>query len=157
MPDIEFLVGKVNAAGAASMATKRSRHRFALFKIPRTVLVVNYFGIPTVGSISFFGRKGFFPLRKYGPNDGALLLADMIFPGGVTLARLGSDHTQMNDHIDIATVALTMTVIGWLRNDKISPTASTDAHPTEASAARGNVSSNGPANQAGNVARASRP
>ncbi|HEX7230929.1 MAG TPA: hypothetical protein VF452_11090 [Candidatus Binatia bacterium] len=122
MPDFELLTGKVNPAGGESMATIPSRRRFALFKIPRTVLVVNYFGIPTTGSVSFFGRKGYFPLRKYGPNDGSLLLADMIFPGGVTLPRLGSDHMQMGEHLDIATVALAMTVIEWLKtHDSISP------------------------------------
>ena len=100
-----------------------SRRRFASFNIPRTVLVVNYFGIPTIGSISFFGGKGFFPLRKYGPNDGALLLGNMILPGGVTLPRLGVDHIHMNDNIDVATVALTMTVIEWLRyRNQISAT-----------------------------------
>jgi hypothetical protein len=118
LPDLEFLVGKVNPAGGESMASIPSRRRFALFNIPRTVLVVNYFGIPTIGSISFFSRKGYFPLRKYGPNDGSLLLADMIFPGGVTLPRLGSDHMQMNNNLDIVTVALTLTVVEWLKTDK---------------------------------------
>jgi hypothetical protein len=127
MPDFEFLTGKVNPAGGESMATIPSRRRFALFKIPRTVLVVNYFGIPTTGSISFFSRKGFFPLRKYGPNDGSLLLADMIFPGGVTLARLGSDHMQMSEHLDIVTVALAMTVVEWLKtHDYITPLPGTN-------------------------------
>jgi hypothetical protein len=115
LPDLEFLIGKVNPAGGESMATVRSRRRFALFNIPHTVLVVNYFGIPTIGNVSFFARKAFFGLRKYGPNDGVLLLADMIFPGGVTLTRLGSSHIQMGDHLDIATVALAMTVVEWLK------------------------------------------
>ena len=68
------------------------------------------------GNISFFGRKGFIPLRKYGPNDGVLLLPDMIFPGGVTLAQVGTDHLRLNDHMDIAGVALAVTVINWLES-----------------------------------------
>ena len=36
-----------------SMTTARSRQRFASFRIPEHVLVVNYFGIPVSGSISF--------------------------------------------------------------------------------------------------------
>lgn len=116
LPEIEFIVGKVDAAGMDSLTVARSRPRFESFRIPKHVLVVNYFGIPTIGSVSFLARKGFFPLRKYGPNDGLVLLADMIFPGGVTLAQLGSDHIRLNDHLDITGVALAITVLGWLEN-----------------------------------------
>ncbi|MGN6720402.1 MAG: hypothetical protein ACTHLX_23785 [Candidatus Binatia bacterium] len=122
MPDIEFLIGKVDPAGAESMTTARGRQRFASFHVPRSVLVVNYFGIPTIGSISFLVRKGFFALRKYGPNDGVVLLSDMILPGGITIAQLGSDHIQINDNIDVAAVALAMTVVGWVQShDQIPP------------------------------------
>src|SRR5262249_59454554 len=51
---------------------------------------------------------------KYGPNDGNVLLADMVFPGGVTLTQLGSDHFMRNRPLGIATVALAITVINWL-------------------------------------------
>jgi hypothetical protein len=117
LPEVEFIVGKVNPAGVASMTTTRSRQRFESFRIPEHVFVVNYFGIPTVGSISFLARKGFYPLRKYGPNDGLVLLPDMIFPGGITLAEMGSDHLRLSNHLDIAGVALAMTVINWLESD----------------------------------------
>jgi hypothetical protein len=116
LPEIEFIVGKVDIAGRDSLTVVRSRQRFDSFRIPEHVLVVNYFGIPTIGSISFMARLGFFPLRKYGPNDGLILLSDMVFPGGVTLVQLGSDHIQLNDHLDIAGVALAITVLGWLEN-----------------------------------------
>jgi len=116
LPEIEFIVGKVNPAGVASMSATRSRERFESFHVPKHVFVVNYFGIPTVGSISFMARKGFFPLRKYGPNDGIVLLPDMIFPGGVTLTEVGSDHLRLNSHLDIAGVALAVTVINWLES-----------------------------------------
>ena len=115
-PEIDLILGRVDAAGRESITTARSRQRFESFRIPEHVLVVNYFGIPVSGSISFLARRGFFPLRKYGPNDGVLLLSDMIFPGGVTLAELGSDHFLLNDHLDITAVALAITVIGWLEN-----------------------------------------
>ena len=114
LPEIEFLVGKVDVAGMESLTTARSRQRFNSFHIPEHVFVVNYFGIPVTGSISFLARRSYFPLRKYGPNDGTVLLSDEIFPGGVTLADLGSDHFMRNTHLDIATVALAITVIHWL-------------------------------------------
>jgi hypothetical protein len=122
-PEIDLIIGQGNAAGRESITTAHSRQRFKSFRIPEHVLVVNYFGIPVSGSISFFARRGFFPLRKYGPNDGVLLLSDMIFPGGLTLAELGRDHFLLNDHLDITAVALALTVIGWLENPDY-PTAS---------------------------------
>jgi hypothetical protein len=115
-PDLEILTGKVDAAGTESMTTWRGRQRFDSFRIPEHVLVVNYFGVPVVGSVSFFARTSFFPLRKYGPNDGTVLLPDMIYPGGVTLTELGSDHFMRRKPLDIVTVALAITVIRWLEN-----------------------------------------
>jgi hypothetical protein len=67
LPDLEFLVGKVNPAGGESMATIPSRRRFALFNIPPTVLVVNYFGIPTIGRFRFLAAKGFSPCENTAP------------------------------------------------------------------------------------------
>ena len=115
-PELEYIVGKLDPLGTESMTTARSRQRFDSFRIPEHVLVVNYFGIPVSGSISFWMRRSYSPMRKYGPNDGNVLLADMIFPGGVTLFELGSDHFMRNRPLDIATVALAITVIGWLEN-----------------------------------------
>jgi len=121
-PEIDLILGQGDASGRESMTTARSRQRFKSFRIPEHVLVVNYFGIPVSGSISFWARRGFFPLRKHGPNDGVLLLSDMIFPGAPTLAELGRDHFLLNDHLDITAVALAITVIRWLENP--DPTSS---------------------------------
>jgi hypothetical protein len=115
-PELEYIIGKVDAAGMESLTTARSRQRFDSFHIPERVLVVNYFGIPVIGSISFWIGRSYFPLRKYGPNDGTVLLADEIFPGGVTLTELGGDHFMRNKPLDIATVALAITVINWLEH-----------------------------------------
>ena len=115
-PDLEWLMGKVDNAGMDSLTTANSRQRFNSFHIPEHVFVVNYFGIPVTGSVSFLGRTSFFPLRKYGPNDGTVLLPDMIFPGGVTLTELGSDHFMRGRRLDITTVALALTVIRWLQH-----------------------------------------
>jgi hypothetical protein len=116
LPEVEFFVGKIDADGVESLTTTRSRQRFESFRIPEHVFVVNFFGIPLTGSVSFRGRRGFFPLRKWGPNDGMVLLADLIFPGGVTLVELGSDHFLLDRHLDITAVALAITVIQWLEN-----------------------------------------
>jgi hypothetical protein len=115
-PDLEIFMGKVDIAGTESMTTGRGRRRFDSFRVPDHVLVVNYFGVPVVGSVSFFARTSYLPLRKYGPNDGTVLLPDMIFPGGVTLTELGSDHFMRRKPLDIVTVALAITVIDWLEH-----------------------------------------
>ncbi len=114
LPKLENMVGPVNTAGRESLTTERSRQRFASFRIPEHVRIVNYFGIPLSGSVSSWARAGFAPLRKYGPNDGILLLSDMIFPGGLTVAELGLDHFLLDRQIGVTTVALTMTVIRWI-------------------------------------------
>ena len=116
-PELEYIVGKLDPLGTESMTTARSRQRFDSFRIPEHLLVVNYFGIPVSGSISFWMRRSYSPMRKYGTNDGNVLLADMIFPGGVTLFDLGSDHFMRNRPLDIATVALAITVIGCARGE----------------------------------------
>jgi hypothetical protein len=116
LPEMELIVGKVDAAGAESMSAVRSRQRFKSFRVPQHILVVNFFGIPLRGTVGFRARRGFFPLQKYGPNDGIVLLGDMIFPGGVTVTELGSDHFLMDQHLDVTAVAMAITVIRWLEN-----------------------------------------
>jgi hypothetical protein len=118
-PEIKLITGEVDVAGRESLTTARSRQRFDSFRIPEHALVVNYFGIPVSGSISLMLRRSFFPLRKYGPNDGVLLLSDMIFPGGVTLTELDEDHLMRGKPVDIATVALAIAVIRWLENPDV--------------------------------------
>ena len=147
LPDLEFLVGKVNPAGG---------RKYGDYPEPTPLRIVQHPSYSACGQllrdshnrkISFFGRKGFFPLRKYGPNDGSLLLADMIFPGGLTLPRLGSDHMQMNNNLDIVTVALIMTVVDWLKSDDyISPLPSnnlTRRTPERPQDSENDVSANG--------------
>ncbi len=113
LSDVEDLVGTVDSAGMESLMTQRSRRRFAGFHVPDHVLIVNYFGIPFSGGVSSWARPGFGPLSKYGPNDGILLLADMVFPGGITVAELGLDHFLLDRHIDAAAVGLVASVVVW--------------------------------------------
>jgi hypothetical protein len=123
-PELDYMFGNLDPAGTESIKTERSRRRFESFRIPEHVLVVNYFGIPVSGSISFLARRGFFPLRKYGPNDGIVLLSDMILPGGVILTELGSDHFMLNDKRSVTTVALAITVIRWVESQEHQMSAS---------------------------------
>lgn len=112
--ELKFLVGDIDEAGKESLAPAVSRERFNSFHVPQHVFVVNYLGIPLSGNVSFWARRGFVSLSKYGPNDGISLLADMILPGRVTVADLGNDHFMGGRPSDINTVALVLTVIRWL-------------------------------------------
>ena len=117
MPNLEDKIGAVNAAGRESLTIARSRARFQSFRVPKHVLVVNYFGIPLTGGISSWARPGYRHLKIHGPNDGILLLADMILPRALTLADLGRDHFLLDGHMDVTVVALTTTIIRWLEHD----------------------------------------
>lgn len=114
--ELELLVGDIDEAGKESLAPARSRERFNAFRVPEHIFVVNYVGVPLTGSISFWARRGFDSLKKYGPNDGISLLADMIFPRGVTVADIGNDHFMGGRPQDITTLALAITVIRWLEH-----------------------------------------
>ncbi len=116
----EALFGEVDPIGVESLTTEKSRQRFATFRIPGQVLIVNYIGIPLSGTVSSWSRESFRQLQPYGPNDGLSLLADLIMPGGVTVAEVGRDHFLLGEGIDVTTVALAITVIRWLENDQVS-------------------------------------
>jgi hypothetical protein len=113
LSEVEDLVGAVDPAGMESLMTERSRRRFQSFRVPNHVVIVNYFGIPLSGSVSSWARPGFGSLTKHGPNDGILLLADMIFPGGLTVVELGLDHFLLDQKIDSATVGLVASIMNW--------------------------------------------
>lgn len=116
LPELEWIVGKVDPAGGISMSVAASRPRFASLRVPSQVFVLNLVAIPTSGSVTFRARRGYYPMLKYGPNDGMVLVADTIYPGGVTLAEVGSDHFLTNRKIDVLTIALVTSVIRWLEN-----------------------------------------
>ncbi len=122
LPELELIVGKVDPAGAASMTATAGRRRFESFRVPERIFVVNLIGIPLSGSVGFRAGRGYFPMRKHGPNDGMVLLADTIYPGGVTLAQVGSDHFLMYN-LDITTVALVSAVVDWLENPELAAAA----------------------------------
>lgn len=122
MPDIEFVVGKIDPAGTASMTAAEGKRRFKTFHVPERVFVVNLMGIPMSGNIGFKASFGYVPLRKHGPNDGFVLLADAIYPGGVTLTALGMDHFILYN-VEALTISLVSTIIRWLENPANTVTA----------------------------------
>ena len=117
-PELEYIVGKVNLGGQRKYDDGTQPAAFQFISRPRTCARDQLFWHSCEGERFLFSPQRLFSLAKYGPNDGVLLLSDMIFPGGITLAELGSDHFLLSDHLDITTVALAITVIGWLENQE---------------------------------------
>ena len=115
----EALFGEVDPIGVESLTTVKSRQRFSTFRIPESVLIVNYIGIPLTGTISSWSEESYRTLQPYGPNDGLSLLADLLMPGGVTVAEVGRDHFLLGEGIDVTTVALAIAVIRWLEHGPI--------------------------------------
>jgi hypothetical protein len=102
---LAFWVADWNWAGLTSMTTSASRARLATARLPASIAVVNLVAVPvsgTVGPKVFFGYQ---VLREHGPNDGVVLLADTVWPGGTNLVVLGADHlfsSRPGDAHDVA-------------------------------------------------------
>ena len=92
--------------GLTSMATGPSRTRLENALLPGPIAVVNLVAVPVSGSV---GRKVFVSyrlLRGHGPNDGVVLLADTVWPGGASIVALGSDHLFSAGQDDARATAL---------------------------------------------------
>ncbi len=97
-----------------SINTANSRARFDSFDLPETLLIVNYIGIPVIGTVSSMADIGYDSLRRFGPNDGLSLLGDLIAPNSITLADFGRDHCLLGESIGKRAVALANAVMNRL-------------------------------------------
>jgi len=101
-----------------SMGTVASRARFSRLQLNSDIVVINYVGIPLSGQLSQYSGTGYRMLRSDGPNDGLVLLTDVIAPGSLTVVALGSDHFFAEDpEIDRKTVALMKLVVAYANKD----------------------------------------
>jgi len=99
-------------AGVTSMTTSASRARLAAAQLPASIAVVNLVACrETCGrhGVRHRGLEGL--LRLSGParawaNDGVVLLADTVWPGGANLVVLGADHLFSSRQRDADDVAL---------------------------------------------------
>lgn len=79
-------------AGMVSMATQASRERLCGARMPESIAVVNVIAVPLSGTVGAAVWGGYRLLRRHGPNDGAVLLTDTVWPGGVNIVAIGPDH-----------------------------------------------------------------
>jgi hypothetical protein len=78
--------------GLTSMTTAASRKRLEGQRLPDSIAVVNLVAVPVSGTVGPKLLWTYRTLRRNGPNDGVVLLADAVWPGGANLVALGSDH-----------------------------------------------------------------
>ena len=97
-------------AGLQSMATGPSRERLKDARLPDSIAVVNVVAVPVSGSVGPKVWWGYRILRRHGPNDGVVLLADTVWPGGANLVVLGPDHLYAPRRDDRYGVALLLAV-----------------------------------------------
>lgn len=78
--------------GLTSVTTEASRKRLEGARLPDSIAVVNLVAVPVSGTVGAKLSWTYRTLRRHGPNDGVVLLADAVWPGGANLVALGSDH-----------------------------------------------------------------
>lgn len=94
-----------------SMSYERGRQRAAQFRIPPHIFVLNYVGVPMSGDIRLFTHQfTYHALRRYGPNDGVVLIRDEIAPEGPTVTEIGRAHFFPDKDIHLRNAALIQAV-----------------------------------------------
>jgi hypothetical protein len=92
--------------GVTSLATEASRRRLHGARMPESIAVVNVVAVPVSGSVGAIVSWGYRLLHRHGPNDGVVLLADTVWPGGANIVAIGPDHLFVPREDDAHSVAL---------------------------------------------------
>lgn len=108
-------------AGLTSMATAPSRARLRGGRMPDSVAVVNVVAVPLSRTVGFKVWSGYRLLRRHGPNDGVVLLADTVWPGGVNLVSIGPDHLFAPREDDAYGLALLRAIDAAVRLQRTAP------------------------------------
>ena len=75
-------------------------------RLPESIAVVNVVAVPVSGSVGATVWGGYRVLRSHGPNDGVVLLADTVWPGGANVVAIGPDHLFAPREDDAQSLAL---------------------------------------------------
>jgi hypothetical protein len=124
-----FWVRGWDFTGLASLATAPSRARLRGGRMPDSIAVINVVAVPTSRTVGFKVWSGYRLLRRHGPNDGVVLLADTVWPGGINLVSIGPDHLFSPREDDAFGLALLRAIDAAVRLPR--PTPSRAATPVE--------------------------
>jgi len=108
-----------------SLEGQRSQRRLATLRLPDSVLVLNVVAVPVSGSVGYQVYPGYQVLSAHGPNDGVVLMADTVWPGGVNIVALGADHlfARWREHAYILAMLRALDVAIRDFNSRPDPTA----------------------------------
>jgi hypothetical protein len=122
-----FWASRWDWAGLTSLATEPRRQRMDGLQLPGSITVLNVVAVPVSGSVTYQVFSGYQVLISEGPNDGVVLLADTVWPGGVNLVALGADHLFAKWREDDYTLALLRAVDVAVRSYGAAPEPSVAA------------------------------
>ena len=77
--------------------------------------------VPLSGSVGATVWWGYRVLRRHGPNDGVVLLADAVWPGGVNIVAVGPDHLFAPRTDDAQSLALLRAIAVAVQLHAVTP------------------------------------
>jgi hypothetical protein len=104
--ELKFGLEGFDLEGAKSMRTDRAGRAFADLSFPAQVRIVSFVPAPLSGNITKRGGFGYACMRRLGPNDGMVLLADELIPTGAPFLAVGVDHFLEDADRDLWTAAM---------------------------------------------------
>ena len=116
-------------AGMVSMGTEASRERLRGARMPASIVVINVVAVPLSGTVGATVWWGYKMLRRHGPNDGAVLLADTVWPGGVNIVAIGPDHLFAPREDDAHGLAMLRAIAAAIQLRSLTSTAQPEPTP----------------------------
>jgi hypothetical protein len=108
---LAFLVKGIDARALPGMVTVSSRRRMNELRFPKSLLVLDYVGVPLSGQVPADVKGRWKTLARFGPNDGLTLLADEVLNSGRVVFEIGQDHYYRDPEIDLKALALACLVL----------------------------------------------
>lgn len=75
-----------------SLQKKYSFQRESIVDYPDEITIINYVAVPFKSNLSSNAEYSYSKLARYGPNDGAALIYEMLVPEANTVVEIGLDH-----------------------------------------------------------------
>jgi hypothetical protein len=111
---LAFRFKGIDARAISGVTTVSSRRRMTELRFPKSLLVLDYIGVPLSGQVATDVKGRWKTLARLGPNDGMTLLADEVLNSGHVVFEIGQDHYYRDPEIDLKALALACLVLEQL-------------------------------------------